>query len=88
MTLRTQRTLNINNELEILKEEHEKLLNLFELGPEEDIFTCKKFINFKYFLEDRNQILQQNMEKKDKIDALQELLQAKQMHLEVIILEN
>lgn len=82
--LEKQKTFNISDKLDILKEDYERIKELLEVGEGTDILQSEKFITFKNFLEDRNEILQQNIEKQDKIDLLKDILKSKQILLEVI----
>lgn len=78
----------INDKLETIKDQYEKLEELLEGESGENfedksLLESEKFQNFKIYLENRSEILQQNMEKQDKIDILTDILEAKKSHLTV-----
>lgn len=80
----------INDKLETIKDQYERLEELLEGESGENfedknLLESEKFQNFKIYLEKRSEILQQNMEKQDKIDILTDILQAKKSHLAVKI---
>ena len=80
----------INDKLETIKDQYEKLEELLEGESGENfedksLLESEKFQNFKIYLENRSEVLQQNMEKQDKIDILTDILEAKKSHLAVKI---
>ena len=80
----------INDKLETIKDQYEKLEELLEGENGENfedksLLESEKFQNFKIYLENRSEVLQQNMEKQDKIDILTDILEAKKSHLAVKI---
>lgn len=75
----------INDKLENIKNQYDKIAEMLESGngEENDLLQSEKFKNFKTFLDNRSEVLQQNLEKQDKIDILTEILDVKRTHLAV-----
>lgn len=78
----------MSEKLELMKEQHERLSSILASDLQPDVLQSERFENFKTLLENRSEILQQNIEKQDKIDILQNVLASKKMLLAVFFFIN